>query len=138
MAGLKCTRTEELLVRTRSSSSKFCTRSSSAVLSTYRRACRASLLTSSRDCTIPSGSDRIHVFTRVRAVRRASVAGVWRRDGSERRTVACLRLNEQKQSAFSTRLWKTQPFELVMHLRHLEITAMNEELVVRARSSSGT
>eukprot|EP00965_Chrysotila_dentata_P208775 6184899-Pleurochrysis_carterae.AAC.1 len=40
-----------------------------------RRARRATLLTASRDCTLPSGSDRIHVFTQARAVRRASVAG---------------------------------------------------------------
>eukprot|EP00965_Chrysotila_dentata_P031996 1066646-Pleurochrysis_carterae.AAC.3 len=53
-----------------------------------RRARRASLITASRDCTLPSGSDRIRVFTRARAVRRASVAGAWRRDGGERRTVA--------------------------------------------------
>eukprot|EP00965_Chrysotila_dentata_P060793 2014712-Pleurochrysis_carterae.AAC.1 len=37
-----------------------------------RRARRVSLLTARRDCTLPSGSDRIHMFTRARAVRRAS------------------------------------------------------------------
>eukprot|EP00965_Chrysotila_dentata_P050974 1690656-Pleurochrysis_carterae.AAC.3 len=40
-----------------------------------RRARCASLLTPSRDCTLPSGLDRIHVFAQARAVRRASVAG---------------------------------------------------------------
>eukprot|EP00965_Chrysotila_dentata_P090557 2988461-Pleurochrysis_carterae.AAC.1 len=37
------------------------------------------------------------MFTRARAVRRASVAGAWREDGGEKRTVACLRLNGQEQ-----------------------------------------
>eukprot|EP00965_Chrysotila_dentata_P053921 1789246-Pleurochrysis_carterae.AAC.1 len=43
---------------------------------------------------------------------------------SRKRTVACLRLNGQKRSAFQQgsskwRQWKTRPFELVVHSSHL-------------------
>eukprot|EP00965_Chrysotila_dentata_P066594 2205578-Pleurochrysis_carterae.AAC.1 len=80
---------EELLVRTRSSSCKYCIRSSSAVLFTADElvvplCSRLGKIAPSRAVR----TDRILVFTRARAVRQASVAGVWRRDGGERRTVA--------------------------------------------------
>eukprot|EP00965_Chrysotila_dentata_P153648 5078557-Pleurochrysis_carterae.AAC.1 len=110
----------------------------SAVL--CRRARCVSLLTASRDCTLQSGSDRIHVFTAsesgAASERGGCVAARWRREENSE-------MSEQKQSAFSTRLFEmvtmeTWPFELVVHSSHSEITAMNEELVVRARSSSGT
>eukprot|EP00965_Chrysotila_dentata_P025601 850744-Pleurochrysis_carterae.AAC.1 len=142
---------EELLMRTTSCSCKYCTTSLSAVLSTADELIAPLCSRLVKIAPLPSGSNRTSVH--------ASESGA----ASERGGRAASRISrkmEENSGVSTAHQWAEEAKRLlnealrngnngivrrpptfmllVVHSSHLETTAMNEELVVRARSSSGT